>query len=310
VIVVFGSINLDLVARVAKLPAPGQTVAGRSLTTTPGGKGANQALAARRAGADVSLFGAVGRDAFASAALALLREGGILLDGVQQVDEATGVALIEVEDSGENMITVVAGANAFAAADQVADDLLSASTTVVLQFETPPAESLALAGRAKSRGARVILNTAPATKLDPKWLASIDVLIANEHEAAALAHELSLPEDADAFAAALASRHGIAAVVTLGARGALAATQAVRYGVPALAVQCVDTVGAGDAFVGVLAATLDRGGTLPQALARAAAAGALACTREGAQPSLPGAKDIEPAAAALESRLRIAPVSA
>lgn len=309
-ILVFGSINLDLVARVAKLPAAGQTVAGRSFTTCPGGKGANQALAARRAGADVALFGAVGRDAFAAPALTLLREGGVSMEGVRQVDETTGVALIHVEDSGENLITVIAGANAWASARQVPDDLLSASTTVVLQFETPPSESLALAVRAKSRGARVILNTAPVMTLDAAWLASIDMLIANEHEAAALARETTLPEAAEAFAAAMASRHGIATIVTLGARGALAAKQAVRYLVPALPVQCVDTVGAGDAFVGVLAATLDRGGTLPQALVHAAAAGGLACTREGAQASLPSASDIERAAATLESRLRIAPVPA
>jgi ribokinase len=310
VIVVFGSINLDLVARVAKLPAPGQTLAGRSFACNPGGKGANQALAARRAGADVALFGAVGRDAFARPALALLREGCVALDGVREVDATTGVALIHVEDSGENAITVVAGANALASADQVSDDLLSSSTTVLLQFETPPAESLALAVRAKSRGARVVLNTAPFSALDPSWLASIDVLIANEHEAAALAGGLELPEDADAFAAATATRYGIATIVTLGSKGAIAATRAIRYSVPALPVQCIDTVGAGDAFVGVLAAALDRGADLPQALAHAASAGALACTREGAQPSLPHASDIERAAGTLEARVRITPVSA
>ena len=125
---------------------------------------------------------------------------------------------------GENAITVVAGANALASADQVPDDLLSSSTTVLLQFETPPAESLALAVRAKLRGARVVLNTAPFSALDPSWLASIDVLIANEHEAAALAGELELPEDADAFAAATAARYGIATIVTLGSKGAIAAT--------------------------------------------------------------------------------------
>lgn len=309
-IVVLGSINLDLVARVARLPSPGETLAGRSFTSSPGGKGANQALAARRAGADVALFGAVGRDAFAAPALALLREGGVAIEGVRQVDEATGVALIHVEDSGENAITVIAGANALASARQVPDHLLSVTTTVVLQFETPKDESLALADRAKARGARVVLNAAPVTALDPAWLTSIDVLVANEHEATALARELALPEDSDAFAATMAGRHGIATIVTLGSRGALAATPGLRYSVPALAVKCVDTVGAGDAFVGVLAASLDRGTALPQALVHAAAAGALACTREGAQPSMPDTSEIESAAAALESRLRITPVSA
>lgn len=308
-IVVFGSVNLDLVARVPRFPLPGETLAGTSFASSPGGKGANQALAARRAGADVKLFGAVGNDTFAAAALALLREEGVAIDAVREVDAATGVAMIHVEDSGENAITIVAGANQLASASQIPDEALSPAATVVLQFETPPRESLALAIRAKSRGARVVLNTAPAAPLDPAWLASIDVLIANEQEAAALARGLSLPDTAEDFASVIAMQHGIVTIVTLGSRGALAATPTHRHFVPASDVTCIDTVGAGDAFVGVLAAALDRGAGLPRALVRATAAGGLACTREGAQRSLPRDAEITRAAAGLESKLRTVSVS-
>jgi len=302
VIVVFGSVNLDLVARVARLPRPGETLAGRAFSASPGGKGANQALAAHRAGAEVALFGAVGRDTFATAALALLREAGVQLEGLKEADAPTGVALIHVEDSGENAITVIAGANAHAAADSVPERLLDASTTLLLQLETPASEGLALARRVRARGGRVVLNPAPAAPLGAGWLDVIDVLVANEDEAETLALALGLPEAAEGFAAALWSRHHIVTIVTLGANGALAAARNVRCSVPALPVRCIDSVGAGDAFVGVLAAALDRGTTLPQALVQGAAAGALACTREGAQPSLPHAPAILAAAATLESR--------
>jgi len=305
VIVVLGSINLDLVARVAHLPRPGETAVGRSFASQPGGKGANQALAARRAGAKAALFGCVGRDAFAMPALALLREGDVAIDGVREVDDATGVALIHVEDSGENAITVVAGANASASANQVPDEFLDSNTTVLLQFETPPAESLALAMRARSRGARVVLNTAPALRPDRAWLSAIDVLVANEHEAAALARAFSLPARPQAFATAMAQDNRVTTIVTLGARGALAFTPAERLDVPALAVEAVDSVGAGDAFVGVLAAALDRRAPLSEALVRATVAGSLACTRAGAQHSLPTASEIDRGALALQPKLRV-----
>src|SRR5436190_3226660 len=143
-IVVFGSINIDLVATVERLPAAGETLRGRSFSMSPGGKGANQALAARRAGASVAMYGAVGRDPFAEPALALLREDGVDLANVRTVAAATGVALIHVDANGENAITVVAGANGHATADQVPDDALGASTIVIMQLETPLAEVEAL----------------------------------------------------------------------------------------------------------------------------------------------------------------------
>ena len=308
-IVVFGGINLDLVAQVAQLPRPGETLTARTLVTAPGGKGANQALAARRAGAEVALHGAVGSDAFSEPALALLREAGVNLRGVRATDAPTGVALIHVEDSGENAITVIAGANLLAAASDVPDAALGPRTTLLLQLETRIDESLALATRGRRRGARVILNAAPALPLDRAWFDVVDVLIVNEHEAATLARELDLPVEAGAFAAALARRRPVSIVVTLGARGALAVANDTRCVVPAFPVRCVDTVGAGDAFVGTLAAALDAESRLPRALARACAAGALACTRVGAQPSFVHAEVLAAPAITLESQIDVCPLA-
>jgi ribokinase len=303
VVVVFGSINLDLVARVARLPRPGETLAGSAFATSPGGKGANQALAARRAGAEVAMFGAVGRDAFAAPAVALLQAAGIDLAGVAATDVPTGVALIHVDATGQNAITVIPGANARARAADVPDAVLRRDTTLMLQFETPPAESLALALRARARGARVVLNPAPAAALPDAWLRAIDVLIVNETEAGEIARPLALPASPAEFAAALSARHGIVVVATLGRDGAYAAAGGIGYGVPALEVDARDTVGAGDAFAGTFAAALDRGESVDVALAVATAAGSIACTRPGAQAALPDAAETARAAAQLQSAL-------
>jgi len=303
VVVVFGSINLDLVARVARLPRPGETLHGSSFATSPGGKGANQALAARRAGADVAMFGAVGRDAFALPALALLEAAGIDLAGVRATDAATGVALIHVDDAAQNAITVIPGANALARAADVPDAVLGPATTLMLQFETPHAESLALAQRARVRGTRVVLNPAPAAPLSPAWLDAIDVLIVNETEAGEIARPLGLPESPRDFAATLSVRHRLVVVATLGRDGAFAAAAGIGYRLPALDVEARDTVGAGDAFAGALVAALDRGDGVDVALALASAAGSIACTRPGAQAALPSRHETSLAAAALQSAL-------
>ena len=192
-VIVFGSVNLDLVARVARIPAPGETIAGRTLATLPGGKGANQALAARAAGAAVALYGAVGADAFADAALANLRAAGVDLTGVATVGAPTGVALINVADDGENAITVVPGANALARADAVPDDRLARGVTLLMQLEVPAAEVAALAARAHARGASVVLNAAPAVPLPDAILSALAVLVVNESEAAAYASAWQLP---------------------------------------------------------------------------------------------------------------------
>jgi ribokinase len=286
-IVVFGSINLDLAAQVARIPGPGETLAGRSFMTLPGGKGANQALAAARAGAKVALFGAVGRDAFAASALANLEASDIDLSGVTAVDAATGVALIHVDAHGENAITIVAGANGEARAAHVPDALLGPGSTLMLQLEVPMAEVAMLARRARGRGTRVVLNAAPAAAVSDDLLRLVDVLIVNEGEAAHIGAEHGLPATPEHFAASASARLGCAVIVTLGPRGALVVRGDERIAIAAPPTRVVDTTGAGDALAGAVAAALDRGASLRTALAEGIAAGSLACGGHGAQAALP-----------------------
>lgn len=288
-VVVFGSINLDLVTRVARFPAPGQTLAAESFATYPGGKGANQALAAARAGSAVLLFGAVGHDAFAEPALELLRAGGVDLSGVARVAERTGCATILVDANGENCIVVAAGANARADPETVPDAALTPATILILQHEVAEPANAVLIARARALGARIVLNAAPARPLAIEMLRRIDILVVNETEAAALAAQHGWPATAAAFAnsaAAISPRLTIA--VTLGSKGAIVGSDgALLSATPPRLEVVVDTTGAGDAFVGALVAALDRGATMRDALGRAVAAGTLACTIAGAQPSLP-----------------------
>jgi len=302
-IVVFGSINVDLVARVARLPRSGETLTGETFAMLPGGKGANQALAARRAGADVAMAGAVGTDAFAAAALAALIEAGIDLTRVRRIDTPTGVALIHVDGGGENCITVVPGANTSADPAAIPDTLLGPDTTIVMQLEVPLEAVGELARRARARHARVVLNAAPARHLSPALLSSVDVLVVNETEAAAIAETAEVPAIPGAFASTIFRRFGCATVVTLGAQGALAAEGGRLLRVAAPGIRVVDTTGAGDAFTGALAAALDRGAAWPRALAEGVAAGSLACTSAGAQAALPRADAIHRLAATVESSL-------
>jgi len=296
-VVVFGSINLDLVAQVARMPIPGETVRGTAFATAPGGKGANQALAAARAGANVRMYGAVGRDAFGAAALANLDASGIDLSGVIAVDAATGIAMIHIDAHGENAITVIAGANADAHAGQVPDAALRPDAVLVMQLEVPLAEVMALAGRA--RGTRIVLNAAPALALPEALLRMIDTLVVNESEAAFAAAQLGLPDVPENFAIDASARYGCTVVVSLGSRGALAAREGEIIMIAAPATNVVDTTGAGDALVGAYAAALDRGASLREALADGVAAGSLACTRHGAQAASPMRGEIAALAATL-----------
>jgi len=288
-IVVFGSINLDLIFRVPALPLAGQTVASPSLRVEPGGKGANQALAAARDGAHVVFAGAVGRDRFAADALRLMRAAGIDLSRVAGVDAATGVASICVDDAGQNLIAVASGANLHARAAWVEDELLRPDTTLLLQMEVDPAETTALIYRAKARGARVILNLAPAASLSRSALESLDLLIANEDEAAWLASHLGTEPSA------LRDTLGCDIAVTLGAQGVRAQSAAGGMTLPAHKVAVVDTTAAGDCFSGVLAAGLDQGLGLDRSLSRATVAAALCCSRPGTQTSLPVQHEIDEA---------------
>lgn len=272
-VTVVGSVNLDLVARCSQLPRPGETITAESFARFPGGKGANQALAAKRAGSDVSLIGAVGEDSDAEEALALLVEAGVDLSGVRRVDAPTGLALITVGESGENQIVVVPGANHLLATDMID---IGATDAVLCQLEIPMDAVVAAAGRTQGL---FCVNAAPATALPAEVLERADVLIVNETERDLLSDQL-----ADT---------GALVVVTLGAAGA----KAFRGGRVVAEVQPppvdpVDTVGAGDAFCGALVTALAGGTTVAAALRYGCIAGALATTRQGAQPSLPTAAEI------------------
>jgi ribokinase len=287
-VVVFGSINLDLVCRVAKFPAPGETISGSSFATFPGGKGANQALAASRAGASVRLFGAVGNDTFAPAATAMLVAGGVDIGGVAKIDMPTGCATILVDDRGENCIVVVAGANAMADSRIVPDAALKPQTVLVLQQEVDLAANAAMIARARRAGARIVLNAAPAHPVSLELLRAIDILVVNQTEATALAKALGwVATPRDFASSATAAAPNLAVVLTLGAAGAVwvGAATALRARVPD--VRVVDTTGAGDAFVGALAAAMVDGAGPGDALRRAVAAGSLACAVHGAQPAMP-----------------------
>lgn len=295
-IVVVGSINLDLIANVERLPGPGETVPGSAFATAPGGKGANQALAARRAGADVRMVGAVGHDAFAPEALALLEKAGVDLSAVRRADGPTGTALILVGADGENMIAVVPGANGLVAVAGLATVGIGKGDHVLLQHEIPLETVAAALGKAREAGAVSILNTAPFHESAASLLPRADYVVANETEFDLYADALGLAAgDRQSRMRAFAEKTGGVVVVTLGADGVLAAGAGMELSVPALPIKPVDTVGAGDTLCGYLAAGLDAGLELPDVLRRAAAAGSLACLKPGAQPSIPVAGEVEAA---------------
>jgi ribokinase len=289
VIVCFGSINLDLIFPLPHLPAAGQTVLGPRMTIEPGGKGANQAVAAARDGAGVLFAGAVGRDALAEDALGLMRRAGVDITRVIQADTATGCAAICVDPAGKNLIAVASGANLAARQAQIEDALLAPTTTVLMQGESDPAEVAALIHRGRARGARLILNLAPPGPIATEALRALDLLVLNEDEAAWLARHLGCADDA----ATLHNALGVGIVLTLGAAGAEACMNEGAVRIPGRDVNVVDTTGAGDCFTGVLAAGLDRGLALRAALDRANAAAALCCTRAGTQGSMPDSKETD-----------------
>ncbi|TIL71920.1 MAG: ribokinase [Mesorhizobium sp.] len=295
-IIVVGSINLDLIANVDRLPAPGETVRGSGFATAPGGKGANQALAAARAGAKVRMVGAVGKDNFATEALALLRDGKIDLSGVGETFASTGTALIMVADDGENVIAVVPGANDSVVTGDLSKAFMKKGDVVLLQQEIPLQTVDAALDAARAAGAVTVLNTAPFRAEAAAFLGKADYVVANETEFDLYGEALSLSgRDRPARMREFAGTTGRTIVVTLGGDGVLAATPADLLMVPALNITPVDTVGAGDTFCGYFAAGLSSGLPLDQALARAAAAGSLACVKPGAQPAIPLAKDVEAA---------------
>ena len=285
-ITVFGSINLDLIFPMDRLPGPGETMLGTDVLMQPGGKGANQAVAAALDGANVAMVGAVGMDGLAETALSGLVAAGVDLSRVIRVDSTTGCAAIATDAVGRNLIIGGSGANQATRAAQLEDALLFAGHTVLMQVEVPVRELEHLVAR--SHGARLILNLAPTRSLSLDLYRALDILVVNEHEAAWLATDLGVASDA----ASLHSQLGCIVVRTMGGEGAEWAGEGAGC-IPAFHIDAVDTTAAGDCFTGVMAAALDRGDALPSALRRASAAAALCCTRRGSQISLPRAAETD-----------------
>lgn len=296
-ILVIGSINLDLIARVPRLPQPGETLTGLAFDMAPGGKGANQALAARRAGAGVAMYGAVGGDTNAAAAQALLYAANVDLSQVIDVADTapTGVALILVDAvSGENEIVVVPGANNCIDAAGVSAIAMAHTPIVMLQLEVPVAVVDAALDRAAQAGAKTLLNIAPYHDAAPALARKAHITIANETEFDLLADAMELSgETRHQRAADFTQRTGNVMIVTLGGEGAFAATPDEMLAANAPAIVPVDTVGAGDTFCGYLGTALSEGMGLREALVLACKAGAVACLAHGAQPAIPTRSAVE-----------------
>lgn len=290
-IVVVGSINADLVLQVERHPHPGETLLGSGAVTLPGGKGANQAVAAARLGASVAMVGAVGTDPQAPVALSGLRGSGVDLTRVRVVDGPTGLAVVTLAEDAENTIVVVPGANAAVTPGVVeaASDAIGDARVCVLQAEIPLASVIRAAEIAHARGVRVQLNVAPATALPRATIALADPLVVNEHEAAVLlGHDVGRPQDA---ATELAGLGAASVVVTLGAAGVTGYSEGTTWSLPARPVTPRDSTGAGDAFAGALAAGLAAGRTLTEAAGHATRVAAASVLRLGAQDSYPGKDD-------------------
>ncbi|WP_035771199.1 ribokinase [Arthrobacter sp. Br18] len=297
-VVVVGSINADLVVTLERHPQPGETLLGRTLAVMPGGKGANQAVAAAKLQARTTLIGAVGEDAYTDVALSGLRSAGVNIDAVQRVGTTTGVAIVEVDDDGENTIVVIPGANGQVTAQLVsaAEALIAGAGVLVLQGEIPAASVAAAVDLARGR---VLINLAPVIELDRTTLLRADPLVVNEHEGALVLAQLTgapAPSGHADTVRALLSCGFSSVVMTLGGAGALVASSSGVLKIPAPSVSVVDTTGAGDAFVGALAARLVADDSLPDAVRIAVRAGAFAVGAKGAQPSYPSLDDELPAA--------------
>jgi len=298
-IAVVGSLNMDLVVRSPRIPVPGETIIGGDFQTVPGGKGANQAVAAARLGSQVSMVGRVGHDAFAGALQNNLVGNNVdCTYVVRDSESATGVALITVDDAAQNTIVVASGANMRLTPTDVtaAESTIASSAVLLLQLESPLETVLRAAEVARSHGVKVILNPAPAPTepLPTQLLSLVDIIIPNETETSLLT---GLPVENDAqtrIAAAALREMGVGTVIlTLGARGSLLAGQTGTKLFPAFKISPVDTTAAGDAFVGGFGTALAEEKSLADAICWGNASGALAATQLGAQPSLPLREAVE-----------------
>jgi len=293
-IIVFGSLNIDMVMPVGHFPQPGETVLCHvDYLSRPGGKGSNQAVAAARAGAKVAFVGKVGDDSFGRRSINNLKNHGIWAAGIGISEHPTGCATIAVDAQGANFVIVAPGANLDATADQVPDEVMTDQNILLAQMEVSAPETFAVLARAHAQGCTTILNAAPAAQLPPEVLQTVNYLIVNEIEAQQLAQGLGMTEaDPLKLAPMIAAKGDLTCVITLEAKGCVAAQGDVVYTVGALPVDVVDTTGAGDAFCGIFAACLQKGHEWTDALHRASIGASLSCLGMGAQSGTPVLDDI------------------
>ncbi len=294
-IVVIGSLNADLVVRAPRFPAPGETIQGEDLATIPGGKGANQAVAAARLGASVAMIGCVGADVFGSTLIENLKQNKVDVRHVRRDGSAaTGTAIIVVDGNGENSIVLSPGANAKIASHDIEPAALTGAKLLLLQLEIPIETVIYSARLAREKRIGVILNPAPAGNVPEELLKLADYLVPNETELGLLAGKRVTGKDAlEGAARSLVARGVKNVIVTLGEKGALIVNRLSKKYVPSFKVKPVDTTAAGDAFIGGMALALLRKKSLKDAVQYACACGALATTRFGAQPSLPSAQEVK-----------------
>ena len=280
-ILVFGSINADFFLSVKSLPRPGETVLCPSYTFYPGGKGANQAVAAARLGGEVMFVGSIGDDPYGEQVFEALQHVGINLNRVKSISGITGTAFVMVEETGENQIVVASGANLETCSSQIKDSDLSLCTHLILQMEVPIKEIEDIIFRSKAAGCKIILNYAPAHSIQPAAIECCDYLIMNELEAASL---FGQKKEVEEYAKSFSERFDTECIITLGPKGSLLANSDGLYEINALKIEAIDTVGAGDMFVGAFSASLYNGDNTLISLQKATVASGLACKFEGAQP--------------------------
>lgn len=287
---------------VGHFPQVGETLLAFDYDMSPGGKGGNQALAAARCGVKTAIVGKVGDDGYGVRALNALRRNEVMTSGVAKSEYMpTGFAMVLTDKNGQNQVIVASGANAEVTADQVPDEILKPGNFVLFQMEIPLIQNIEVMVRAKKRGATTMLNVSPALKIPREVLPYLDYLILNELEAAQIARsmDMNIASDEAALARAVSAMGPLTCIITLGARGIVAAApDGQGWRVPAMPLEkVVDTTGAGDCFCGTLAACLHAGQSLPQAIQRASAAAGLSCLKKGIQEAYPYSGDVDEAMA-------------